>query len=396
VTDTPKLYDAILVDEAQDFSSSFLRLCYAILGDPKRLIYAYDELQNLSGESMPSPEDIFGVDKKGRPLVTLGDDSKRDVILDKCYRNSRPVLTTAHSLGFGIYRKPQKYNDTGLVQMFDHPRLWEEIGYRIEDGQLAEGKRVVLCRTQDTSPVFLEDHSHIDDLIQFLCFENEAEQNDWLVKSIQHNLNQDELRHDDIVVIHIDPITTRDKTGPIRETLFNKGIRCHLAGVDTDADVFFKTVSPSITFTGIYRAKGNEAGMVYVINAQDCYSTGHNLASFRNRLFTAITRSKAWVRVIGYGPRMTEIEREFQELKNHDFKLDFIYPTQPQLERLRIVHRDLSPSERKRLDKRQKGLEELIHDIEIGRIHLEDIDTATRNKLKKLFSGIKYNESDPK
>lgn len=64
------VYDAILVDEAQDFPPEFLRLCYQLLGapkrpdqlpdDPKRLVYAYDELQSLTGESLPSPEEIFG------------------------------------------------------------------------------------------------------------------------------------------------------------------------------------------------------------------------------------------------------------------------------------------------------------------------------------------------
>ncbi|MDW8214574.1 MAG: hypothetical protein RMJ55_13525, partial [Roseiflexaceae bacterium] len=90
----PELYDAILIDEAQDFAPSFLRLCYAILKLPKRLVYAYDELQNLSGESLPPPEEIFGVDTYGNPLVSFDSDERRDIILQMCYRNSRPVLVT--------------------------------------------------------------------------------------------------------------------------------------------------------------------------------------------------------------------------------------------------------------------------------------------------------------
>ena len=99
-----------------------------------------------------------------------------------------------------------------------------------------------------------------------------------------------------------------------------------MAGVDTDADVFFRTDTPSVTFTGIYRAKGNEAGMVYLINAQEYNGSGTGLASLRNRLFTAITRSKAWVRVIGYGPRMQGLIDEFFVLKQCSFVLDFCYP----------------------------------------------------------------------
>ncbi|NOQ35073.1 MAG: AAA family ATPase, partial [Methylococcaceae bacterium] len=66
-----KYYDVILVDEAQDFSAYFLRLCYGILKDPKRLIYAYDELQNLDNRQMPCPEELFGLDTNNKPLVLL-------------------------------------------------------------------------------------------------------------------------------------------------------------------------------------------------------------------------------------------------------------------------------------------------------------------------------------
>lgn len=384
-SDTASLYDAILTDEAQDFAPSFLKLCYAILKPPKRLVYAYDELQSLSGTSLPPPEEIFGNDEHGHPLVTFGDDRRRDVILQKCYRNSRPVLVSAHGLGFGIYREAPQGETTGLVQMFDHPALWEEIGYKVENGQLVKGQRIVLARTTETSPRFLEEHSGIDDLVQFIKFDNEEMQNQWLVDQILTNLDKDELRHDDIIVIHSDPRTTRGATGPIRRLLFNKRVQTHLAGVDTDADVFFRTDTPSVTFTGIYRAKGNEAGMVYVINAQECNGSGAGLASLRNRLFTAITRSKAWVRVIGYGPRMQGLIDEFSVLKQRGFVLDFCYPDDASLSKLRIVHRDLSPQERRRLERRNSQLADLLGDLESGELHPEDLDEVTREKLKKFL-----------
>jgi len=152
------IYDAILVDEAQDFSPPFLRLCYELLGEPKRLVYAYDELQSLSGESLPSPEDIFGTRSDGLARVRFDDagpnEPQRDIILPKCYRNSRPVLVTAHALGFGIYREPQRLGEMGLIQMFDHSQLWEEIGYRTRNRELKEGSSVVLYRPEEMSPKF--------------------------------------------------------------------------------------------------------------------------------------------------------------------------------------------------------------------------------------------------
>lgn len=381
------VYDALLVDEAQDFSPAFLELCYALLDGHKRLVYAYDELQNLSEESLPSPEDIFGKNADGSPKVRFddlgGNEPSRDLILKKCYRNSRPVLVTAHALGFGIYRQSSKPNETGLIQMFDHPRLWEEIGYRSREGELMEGSSVILHRTPESSPTFLEHHSDIDDLILFKRFDNEQAQADWLVESIKNNLKNDELRHDDIIVINPNPLTTREKVGPIRGRLLEMGIGSHLAGVDTDADVFFQPDATSVTFTGVHRAKGNEAGMVYIINAQDCHSAARNLASIRNRLFTAITRSKAWVRVLGIGHGMNALMQEYEELQRQNFELKFTYPTKEQREQLQTIHRDMTTAEGKQLQKYQQSVTDLINDLDSGKVHREDLDENMIARLKE-------------
>lgn len=385
VTEFKPQYDVILVDEAQDFSPAFLRLCYEYLHGEKRLVYAYDELQSLSNNSLPSPEIIFGNGSDGKPRVQFGETirgaAKQDIILERCYRNSGPVLATAHALGFGIYRKPE-----GLIQMFENSILWEEVGYSIETGfTLADGQRVVLKRTEESSPLFLENHSPKEDLIQFVPFSTDDDQANWLVTQIIKNLNEDELLPDDIVVINPNPITTRKVIGKIRKMLFEQGINTHLAGVDTSPDVFY--AKDSITFTGVHRAKGNEAGMVYVINAQDCYSAFGGLARIRNRLFTAITRSKAWVRVCGYGQSFVKLQQEFNEVANHDFKLDFVYPTAEERKRLNIVNRDMSEQEKQKIKRGKGGLSDLLQSLESGEVFLDDLPEDDLNRLKRLISG---------
>ena len=386
--DGQSLYDAILVDEAQDLPDSFLQICYESLREPRRLVYAYDELQNLEGEPVSSPEEMFGVREDGKPRVRFdggdGDGDTRDLILEKCYRNSRPVLTAAHALGFGVYREPEKPGDTGLVQMFDSPHLWRDIGYRLKDGELREEARVTLDRTPDTSPKFLEDHSPLDDLVRFVCFESKEEQIEWVANAVAENLKQDEMRHDDVVVINPNPLTTREEVGPIRSRLLDLGIDSHVAGVDTTADVFFQEHADSVTFTGVHRAKGNEAGMVYVVNAQDCHGRGRNLARLRNQLFVAITRSKAWVRVLGVGAGMRALEAEYRKLADRGFELQFTYPSQEQRERLRIVHRDMTDAERRRVRKSQKELDALAADLESGNLHVEDLS----DELARLLAGL--------
>jgi len=372
-------YDLVVVDEAQDFSKNFLRICYNILKTPKKLVYAYDELQSLNEEkTMDSPEAIFGHNEQGEPLVRLENEPNKpmqDIVLYKCYRNSREILSTAHALGFGIYRE-------NLVQMFDNSKLWEDIGYVVEKGKLREGEDVTLKRTSGTSPDFLSAHSSIDDLLIFKTFKNNEEQINYIVNEIKKNIEEDELKPEDIMVINPNPLTTQKLVGAFREKLFEIGINSNLAGVSTSPDVF--SITNTITFTGIRRAKGNEAAMVYIINAQYCFS-GWELARKRNILFTAMTRSKAWVRVCGYGVSMQGLEDEFNKIKQNDFKLSFKYPTEEQREYINIVNRDMSAEDKKKIKESESNLSQLIKDIQEGRIKKEDLPEELIEEMKQVF-----------
>ena len=320
-----QVYDAILIDEAQDLPPSFLQLCYHSLKAPKRLVYAYDELQSLNNATLPPPDELFGTNAAGKPLVKFAEEApgqpRQDIILRVCYRNSRPILATAHALGFGIYREPG-----GLIATFDQAHLWRDVGYYVREGELKDGKRVSLARSPETSPIFLEEHSPVDDLISFNRFASSAEQTAWLVQSIRKNLAEEDLSPEDIVVINPDPLKTRRAVSDARAALFEHNINSSLAGVSGSPDIFFE--NDVVTFTGIFRAKGNEAAMIYIINAQDCYSAylPAELTRIRSQIFTAITRSKAWVRVLGVGPRMDEMIQEFDRVKENSFRLNFVYP----------------------------------------------------------------------
>ncbi|MFS4457879.1 DEAD/DEAH box helicase [Bdellovibrio sp. HCB2-146] len=375
---SPK-YDAIFIDEAQDFAPDFLRICYLLLKNPKRLVYAYDELQNLSGKSMLSPEDIFGRNPIGHPLVSLRNDAdkpKQDIILEKCYRNPGPTLVTAHALGFGIYR------NEGLIQMFDNPKLWLDIGYEIQDGDLRDGENVVLARTSKSSPDFLKSHSEIDDLIKFQCFASAEDQYDWLVNEIQKNLKEDELLPSDIMVIHCDPLQTRQAVGYPRQKLFQMGIPSHLAGVTTSPDEFFD--KNSVIFTSIFRAKGNEAAMVYVIDSQLCQS-GRELARKRNILFTALTRSKGWVRILGAGESCGTLQQEYEKVKQNDFRLQFRYPTEAERKQMNVVNRDMTDEEKKAIKKRQTMVKTLVADLESGDFTVDDLSPDILEKLARYI-----------
>jgi superfamily I DNA and RNA helicase len=219
-------------------------------------------------------------------------------------------------------------------------------------------------------------------LIKFKVFNTNLEQVDYIVNAIKKNIEEDELRLDDIIVINTDPLTTKKVSGIFREKLYSIGINTNLAGVSTSQDIFY--TDDAITFAGIFRAKGNEAAMVYIINSQYCYS-GYELAKKRNILFTAITRSKAWVRVCGYGDDMINLEKEYIKVKGNSFKLKFNYPTLEEMEHMNIVNRDMSPEEKNKIIKNEKNISEFLDDLKNGKLKKEDLPKELIEQLKELF-----------
>lgn len=369
------IYDVILVDEAQDFSSAFLKLCYALLKEPRRMVYAYDELQNLGDRGMLSPDEIWGADEHGNPIVKFNN-SAQDIILDICYRNPGPILTSAHSFGFGIYHDP-------MIQMFDYPELWREIGYKVVGGELKEGAKVELVRSQHSSPALLSGHSDTADIIQVHKFSGVTEQAQWVASEIVRNIKEEEILPSDILVIHPDAKRLREEVGLVRDILISQGVLSSIAGVTASPDEFFS--DDSVTFTSIYRAKGNEAAMVYVMNAEYC-NTQYELSKKRNILFTAMTRSKAWLRVCGVGQHFDGIVHEFNQVKDKGFSLQFTYPTAVEREKMRIVNRDMTASEKTRVKDAKRSAENLAALLS-GEVSVEDLPQDLREALLAKLKG---------
>ena len=186
------------------------------------------------------------------------------------------------------------------------------------------------------------------------------------------------------MVIHPDPKVTKTYVSDIRVMLMEKGIKSHIVGVQTTPDDFFQ--EDSVAISQIYRAKGNEAAVVYLVNADVC-ARGVNLSRKRNILFTAITRSKAWVRVSGIGENMELLIKEFEQVKRNDFKLQFIYPTEGQRNNMRIIHRDMTQNQIREIRKSNDSLNKVLAKIKSGEIQIEDIDEKTKQEIKDVFFG---------
>lgn len=370
------VYDVILIDEAQDLPRSFFEICYISTPPPHRVVWAYDELQQLSKiETVEPPELLFGKNENGTPRFKFSenvDGPDDNIVLKVCYRSPKEIITAAHALGLAVY------SESGPIQMIEDRGIWERIGYDVT-GDFSPGEKIELKRNEVASPKFVSELLQNDEIVKAMEFQNPEEQAEWIASEIENNLKTDELEHTDILVIFPEPYTMKSSSSLLRIKLVGRGIENHLAG-DADASQFY--VNGSIAISHIFRAKGNETAIVYIADAQAC-AAGSELIRKRNILFTAMSRSRAWVRVCGYGSKMANIAHELALIKENGYKLVFTYPSD--LETRRKLHRELSEGERQKKTQRAKDAQRFAKSLTAGDINPDDIPDKVREDILKYL-----------
>lgn len=376
----PPLFDAVLIDEAQDLPPEFFQLAFAFCADPKRVVWGFDELQRLSEAAMPDTADLFGTTAEGQAVVTLenvADGPKRDIVLPRCYRNTPWALVVAHAIGLGVYRA-----DGGLVQHPDEPTLWRDIGYEVRSGDLVPGESVTLARRSDSYPNYFLELLDPQDAVVVERFGSETEQDEWMAGQIARNIAVDELEHDDILIVLPDAITAKSRATSIGRALARHNIPAHLSGVGTSQDELRR--KGSVAMAHIWRAKGNEAAMVYAVDAHRA-AERVNQVTRRNTLFTAITRSRAWIRICGYGDNMQVVAQEIEQAVSNNHQLSFRVPTTTELAEMRHTHRDRGRDHEKRVEKLNANLEEVERQMRDGQIDFNELSPELRERLLQLL-----------
>jgi superfamily I DNA and RNA helicase len=382
------IFDAVLIDEAQDLPPEFFQLVYLFTSEPKRIVWGYDELQRLSEAAMPSTGELFGTGPGGVQLVSLeaaADEPRRDIVLPVCYRNTPWALATAHALGIGVYRRE------GLLQHPDEPELWRDIGYNVVHGQLTEGQPVTLERSRTSYPSYFPELLQPEDAVLVASFDDGPAQDAWVADQIVKNLSDDELDHDDILIVLPDTYRAKSRAPRLMRELNRRDIPSHLVGVNTSADEVFQPGSVAIAH--IFRAKGNEAPMVYVVDSQYA-AADFNAVTRRNTLFTAITRSRAWVRITGFGDRMRVIQDEAGAVGQRGYKLEFTIPTARQLAQMRHIHRDRPEGAEETVRRATAGISMFLEAVERGEMDLYDLPPDLRTRLTMLRSETQSDNDD--
>ncbi len=329
-----EFYDHVLIDEGQDFPGGFYELCFGLAkgeADRKNIVWAYDELQNILDIKIRSPEELFGKAPDGSPRVSLERAARRlspgttnDTVLSKCYRNQRRVLVTAHALGFGVYGN--------IVQLLESKDHWEDVGYEVVSGDFAVGRPVRILRPEANSPIALEQAG--GEIINWHVAATFTDELSWVAKEVQAFM-QGGLQPEDIIIIALDDRNARNYCAHTSKLLVNLGISTNNIIADPYNEPPF-SLPGKVTLSTVYRAKGNEAAVVFAVGID---AISRQSRSGRNKLFTAFTRTKAWLRLSGVGEQATIILREVKTAQDNFPYLNF---TMPDLKQVEFIQRDLS------------------------------------------------------
>jgi superfamily I DNA and RNA helicase len=347
-------YDYILVDEAQDFPREFFQLLYKLATGDKRICWAYDELQSLSSTEVPSPTELFGSDSEGHPLISLeGEDYEggieKDFVLHRSYRCPQQVLMLAHAIGLGIH------SYRGCVQMLANKSSWTSIGYEIVSGNLTAGEQTEILRPPQNSPNRLNQiYSGVQSVITTKAFENRTQEIEWVAEQIKNDITLEAVRPEQIVVISLPSLIAKKYLTHLQEELMKHEIASTIPGLVNDTAEF---AEPGlVTLSTVYRAKGNEAAVVYIISFDSLYEYTEEIER-RNQAFASISRSKGWVRITGVGKAMVVAEREIYRILKDIPYFKFRFPDMEHLRRL-----DASETSRRRREVRtaQESIKRLI------------------------------------
>jgi superfamily I DNA and RNA helicase len=358
-------YDYVLMDEAQDFKPSFYQICRAIVKNDC-LVWGYDDLQNIFDVNIQNTIDTFK-NKYGADGIDLHElqkkfpDMDNDIVLSKTYRNPKEILVTAHALGFGV-------NNDKLIQSLENNSHWEDLGYRVVEGNSQNGDRMVIERVPKNSPLSISLEQSPDEIIEIFSAQNFSHEVSMICDSIHKNIHEEGLRPDDIVVISLDDKNSKRYFNSISENLYSREIYTHNLSSNTYEKGFIE--DECVTLSTVYKAKGHEAALVYVIGC-DVFENKKNDRNMRNKVFTAFTRAKAWLKITGVALEDDSIYKEVNEIKNKDFVLDFTY------KEAHIIQRDLSGENAKKATLREILLE-FIDEMKKKGFSQEEIDQAVR------------------
>lgn len=275
------LYDAIYVDEGQDFTEIEFRilkeLCRTTPGGEPSLFVFYDDAQNLYGRGRPNWQSL-GLNIRGRSFV-----------MTQCFRNTRPIVQASFNVLYGACASAP-----GQVPTRD----FADISTLRDKGLISNDNgfwKILFAPRDGAAPA-----------ISFAT--NPRQETELIIARLRWLIQQQEVRPQDILVLAF----TRRRATQLAEAIGKAGIpgvsHVHLAFKEKDKPLGQKG---RLNLSTVHSAKGYDAYCVLLASANEFPTDITGRATF----YVACTRAIEYLEVFGW--HKSSLATEFEAVLAH-------------------------------------------------------------------------------
>lgn len=333
-------FDYMLIDEGQDFTESFVKLCSLVT--KKQVFLAGDIFQ-----------DIFGIQDI---------ETDPQYLLNKCYRTDPRTLMFSHALGLALYEKPS------LRFLKDHE--WEACGYKFTK------QYPYYIFTRDNIDRFEDiDFSQISSGTKLITYDKYNSSD--IIKVIKEiKLNYPDVEPDDIAIVFTNPNLNYSKIDVLAIEIYREFL--------WDSNYVFNSkniIKSKVSISNKNNIKGLE--FPFVICIAD-YTVNRNL-QVRNTLYMALTRSFISSYLVIQNDNNEELietlNKSLEEI-NNSLSMKVLEPTEEEREQQDTIIKEYNKPSPNQLE----VLTKIFNDLEIP--------TADKAFVKEIVKKYRPLETD--
>jgi superfamily I DNA and RNA helicase len=193
---------------------------------------------------------------------------------------------------------------------------------------------MIISRPQENSPNRIsEEYSQLlkEPVINIQSFNERQDEIEWVAQSLRADIQIKRVPEEKIVVICLDSKKSSEYLRVLQMKLQMMGVRSIIPGILGGTSEFAE--SGTVTLSTVWKAKGNEAPIVYILGFDYLYQYTEEIEG-RNLAFTSISRSKGWLRISGSGKQMHDIEKELNLILSDVPAFKFRFPDMEKVRRL--------------------------------------------------------------
>ena len=269
----------------------------------------------------------------------------------------------AHGLALGLY--------TDNKVPMEHKNDWEARGYSIispNKTSFSEGDNITLERPDSNSKnnleKLLQERNKEEKLVQLIQNVNGKSQLDNVVTKVEWIVKKQKVEPEEILIIDLNTKNSKAHFEYLRQQLDYKDVKCITPGFIESNDSFKEP--GYVTLSTPFRAKGNEANVVFIINSNRILVD--STFRIRNSLFVSITRSRGWCYICTNGKNNEKLKEEIDKIVNDYPKFIFTFPS---IESIRRRYAILSSN--KDLEKFDKEIDTILGNEDLNALLIEKL-----------------------